>query len=73
MDASFIFRLAFWSIFGIILAGGVADAWFAVTGRATITDFLRQNPSWYWTGAALMLAFLVVLGLHLYADDADLW
>ena len=52
----------------VIVSGGLGDLDLFLHGgaAATITDWLRHNPEWYWGPATLMLAFLVGLGVHLF-------
>lgn len=61
-----VYKLAVAVVFGVIAGAGLYDLTLALEGRYTVSDFLRERPSWFWWPALAALAFLVGLYLHLY-------
>lgn len=50
----------------VILIGGVFDLGFWLQQELTISEWLKENPAWFIVPAALILAFLTLLGVHLF-------
>ena len=54
MKTADTYVLAVGLILVVLLAGGVIDLGYALRGKQTITDWLRDNPLWFWIPAVLM-------------------
>jgi hypothetical protein len=53
-------------IVGLFILGGLVDAALWVSGRETISQWLRKHPDWFWWPCYLALLFLAGLAMHLW-------
>jgi len=49
-----------------VLGAGLGDFLLWLNGRETISQFLRDEPRWFWVPVAITVVFLVGLAIHLY-------
>jgi hypothetical protein len=66
MDARTVYTIGLALIFIAVGLGGVADFVLFVSGKDTVTDYLRANPALFVIPAVIMVEFLFALALHLY-------
>ncbi len=61
-----LYRTACLLTLAVIVLTLCLDLTLYLTGRKTISQWLRLHPLWYWTPALLMLVFMAVLAVHLF-------
>lgn len=66
--AAFIWATVIFVVLCCFEAAGVADLWLSRRGLPTITQFLRQNPGWFFYPLFLLQAFSWMLTYHLFAE-----
>lgn len=50
----------------VILVGGLGDFILFLCKKPTITDFLRDNPEYFWVPVMVIVGAIVLLAIHLF-------
>jgi hypothetical protein len=53
-------------VWAVVFVGSAVDFALWMDGKHTISQILRERPAFFWVPAILAVAWIVVLGLHLY-------
>lgn len=64
--AEFAWKLALCNMFAAFVVTGTFDWLLFNSGQKTISQFLREQPGWFWCPAFGMSLWLAFLAIHLY-------